>query len=459
MNMDNRRYNVNARSLPVSNALHGSSTVISELEPLHRRPDVVLNEQGLPRHSGRTRLKKLVHKSKIRFGTWNVGTLNCKSVEVVGVMIQRKINILCLQETKWRGEEAKDIQGFKLWYTGKVSARNGVGIIIDKEWKKNVVEVSRIGDRIISLKMIIGRETVNIVSAYAPQVGTEASLKELFWEDLEGLIRHIPQSEKIFIGGDFNGHVGREAGQYARVHGGFGFGELNNEGQTLLDFSLAYDFKIANTCFKKRDEHLITYKSGASRSQIDFLLVRNTDRKLCKNCKVIPGDAVTTQHRVLVLDVCIMSKIQKRRQVVTPRIRWWQLKGEKQDIFKRNLLDKGIWDSQGSANIIWEDMAKKIREVAKVVLGESKGSGPRDKESWWWNNSVQDKIKYKKNCFKAIHLCNNEENWERYRMAKKETKRAVGEARSKAFEEFYKNLETKEGEQNIYKIAKSRERK
>ncbi|XP_054785679.1 uncharacterized protein LOC129292162 [Prosopis cineraria] len=44
-------------------------------------------------------------------------------------------------------------------------------------------------------------------------------------------------------------------------------------------------------------------------------------------------------------------------------------------------------------------------------------------------------------------------------MAKKETKRAVGEARFKAFEEFYKNLETKEGEQNIYKIAKSRERK
>ena len=48
--------------------------------------------------------------------------------------------------------------------------------------------------------------------------------------------------------------------------GGFGFGELNEEGKSILDFSMAYDFKIANTCFKKREEHLITYKSGVASS-------------------------------------------------------------------------------------------------------------------------------------------------------------------------------------------------
>ena len=37
--------------------------------------------------------------------------------------------------------------GYKLWYTGKVSHRNDVGIIVDEVWKKNVVEVYRIGDR------------------------------------------------------------------------------------------------------------------------------------------------------------------------------------------------------------------------------------------------------------------------------------------------------------------------
>lgn len=94
-----------------------------------------------------------------------------------------------------------------------------MGIIVDKEWKKNMVEVNRIGDKFIFLKMIVERETVNIISAYAPQPKVEANLKELFWEDLKGLIQPISQNEQIFIGGYFNSHVGREAGHYARVHG------------------------------------------------------------------------------------------------------------------------------------------------------------------------------------------------------------------------------------------------
>ena len=46
---------------------------------------------------------------------------------------------LCIQETKWVGEKATDIDNYKLWYINKVSRRNGVGIILDEVWK-NVVE-------------------------------------------------------------------------------------------------------------------------------------------------------------------------------------------------------------------------------------------------------------------------------------------------------------------------------
>ena len=69
---------------------------------------------------------------------WYIGTLG-KAWEVIGVRRDRKINISCPQETKWVGEKSKDIDGYKLWYTNKVSRRNGVGIILDEVWK-NVVE-------------------------------------------------------------------------------------------------------------------------------------------------------------------------------------------------------------------------------------------------------------------------------------------------------------------------------
>ena len=41
-----------------------------------------------------------------------------------------------------------------------------------------------------------------------PQVGLDESAKRQFWEDLDGLIRAVPSSEKLFIGGDLNGHIG-----------------------------------------------------------------------------------------------------------------------------------------------------------------------------------------------------------------------------------------------------------
>ena len=48
---------------------------------------------------------------------------------------------------------------------------------------------------------------------------------------------------------------------------------------------------------------------------------------------------------------------------------------------------------------------------------------------------------------------------EEYKRAKLEAKKVVSEAKTKAYEEMYKKLDTKEGEQNIYKLAKTRAKK
>ena len=45
-----------------------------------------------------------------------------------------------------------------------------------------------------------------------------------------------------------------------------------------------------NTFFQKQEEHLITYKSGNTRTTIDYILVKRTELKAAKDCKVIPGE-------------------------------------------------------------------------------------------------------------------------------------------------------------------------
>ena len=72
----------------------------------------------------------------------------------------------------------------------------------------------------MSMKLVKQKGKINIVSAYAPQVGCSLDEKEAFWEELEGLIRGFPEDEQVIIVADLNGHVGTENGGYEQWHGG-----------------------------------------------------------------------------------------------------------------------------------------------------------------------------------------------------------------------------------------------
>jgi exonuclease III len=46
----------------------------------------------------------------VRVGTWNVGSLTSKLREVVDTMFRWRVNILCVRETKWKGQKAKEVE-------------------------------------------------------------------------------------------------------------------------------------------------------------------------------------------------------------------------------------------------------------------------------------------------------------------------------------------------------------
>jgi hypothetical protein len=65
-------------------------------------------------------------------------------------------------------------------YTGKERSRNGIGILIDKSLKNEVVVVRRQGNMIIMIKLVFGDLVLNVISAYAPQVGLSDDVKRRF---------------------------------------------------------------------------------------------------------------------------------------------------------------------------------------------------------------------------------------------------------------------------------------
>ena len=172
-----------------------------------------------------------------------------------------------------------------------------------EKWTNNFFEVHRVSDRILVLRLVLGESVFTFVSVYAPQAGRLNEEKTIFYDELQKCISKVPSSEILIPLGDWNGHVGEKAGGFEDVHGGFGYSTRNSEGEWILEFAMTNNLFVANTCFMKRESHLMTYNSGGFKSQINFILYRKTFKSMVKNVKIIPGEECALQHHLLVCDL------------------------------------------------------------------------------------------------------------------------------------------------------------
>ncbi|KAK3572244.1 hypothetical protein QTP86_029403 [Hemibagrus guttatus] len=386
-----------------------------------------------------------------------VGTLQRKGRELADMMERRKVDILCVQETKWKGSKARSIgAGFKLFYYGVDSKRNGVGVVLKEEFVRNVLEVKRVSDRMMSLKLEIEGVMLNVVSGYAPQVGCELEEKERFWSELDEVMESIPTGERVVIGADFNGHVGEGNTGDEEVMGKFGVKERNLEGQMVVDFAKRMDMAVVNTYFQKREEHRVTYKSGGRRTQVDYILCRRGNLKEISDCKVVVGESVARQHRMVVCRMTLMV-CKKKRSEIEKKTKWWKLKKEECCEEFRQKLRQAL----GGQVVLpddWETTAEVIRETGRKVLGVSSGRRKEDKETWWWNEEVQDSIQRKGLAKKKWDMDRTEENRQEYKELQCRVKREVSKAKQNAYDELYTRLDTREGEKDLYRLARQRDR-
>ncbi|KAK3510289.1 hypothetical protein QTP70_033153 [Hemibagrus guttatus] len=341
----------------------------------------------------RQREKRKGKSVGLRIGTLNVGTMTGKGRELADMMERRKVDILCVQETRWKGSKARSIgAGFKLFYYGVDSKRNGVGVVLKEEFVRNVLEVKRVSDRVMSLKLEIEGVMLNVVIGYAPQVGCELEEKERFWSELDEVMESIPTGERVVIGADFNGHVGEGNTGDEEVMGKFGVKERNLEGQMVVEFAKRMDMGVVNTYFQKREEHRVTYKSGIRRTQVDYILCRRGNLKEISDCKVVVGKSVARQHRMVVCRMTLMVCKKKRSKIeIEKKTKWWKLKKEECCEEFRQKLRQAL-GGQVLLPDDWETTAEVIREMGRKVLGVSSGKRKEDKETWWWNEEVQNSI-------------------------------------------------------------------
>ncbi|KAK3549270.1 hypothetical protein QTP70_034481 [Hemibagrus guttatus] len=257
-------------------------------------------------------------------------------------------------------------------------------------------------------------------------VGCELEEKERFWIELDEVMESIPTGERVVIGADFNGHVGEGNTGDEEVMGKFGVKERNLEGQMVVDFAKRMDMAVVNTYFQKREEHR----------------VKNTAR----------------QHRMVVCRMTSMVCKKKRSKIeIEKKTKWWKLKKEECCEEFRQKLRQAL----GGQVVLpddWETTAEMIRETGRKVLGVSSLRRKEDKETWWWNEEVQDSIQRKRLAKKKWDMDRTEENRQEYKELQRRVKRKVSKAKQKAYDELYTRLDTTEGQKDLYRLARQRDR-
>ena len=397
-----------------------------------------------------------------------MGTLKKRSSEVVETLTRGRVDTRSVQEHRWAGGiEANQTclmkgknSNYKFYWCGSRMGL-GVGLLLAEKWIEKVFDVQCVSDRILLLCLVIDKTVFAFISVYAPQVGRPDIEKEQFYDLLQEIVSKVPNSEVLIPIGDWNSHVGRVAGAFEAVHGGFGYGNCNIEGERLLEFAVPNNLIVGNTQFKKRDSHLITYSSRENNSQIDYILYPKSFKKSVINVKVIPGEECTLQHHILVCELKITTpKIKKHN--FSPRLGTWKLHdldiiNKFTPIFNTKLEATQI-DPSPDIEEIWSKLKTTLLETTSVVCGSSSKHQWRP-VTWWWDDRVEDAINDKRSRYRTYkklrkhgHMPETIAAKEAYNLAKRVSKHVVWLAKSEAEKEAFALISPNGNE--IFHIAK-----
>ena len=260
----------------------------------------------------------------------------------------------------------------------------------------------------------------------------------------------VVTSEKLLVGGDFNGHVGSDICGFGEVHGGFWIEEINDGRVRLLGWAVGKGLHLMNTCFQKRKSWLITFRSGETETMIDYILVNNKYRSSVKDVKVIPGEDTVSQHCLLLMDMVFKKKF-RRKAKFRKKLKLWSLReSEVKEEFVEGVNNKC------DGNEDWCGLKRKLLDVASEVCGYTKGK-PRNFETWCWNKDVDVAVCRKRKLFWIWKKSQNDEDRKKYCETKKDAKRVVyNMAMDQKAREAVEKVDLCHDGRGLFRIAKQR---
>ena len=113
--------------------------------------------------------------------------------------------------------------------------------------------------------------------------------------------------------------------------------------------------------------------SGTNRTAIDYILVRRQDLRDMKDCKIIPGESIASQHRLLVASMEFKAHHKKQQRARVKKNKWYMLKHqEKKDELSLRLAEH-MGRRKEEEETTWDEICHMINTNANEILGETSG--------------------------------------------------------------------------------------
>ncbi|CAH8600573.1 unnamed protein product [Dicrocoelium dendriticum] len=118
---------------------------------------------------------------------------------------------------------------------------------------------------------------------------------------LSSVLRSVSRSDRLFLLGDFNAHVERDASVWTDVMGSYGIGSANAKGDWLLLLCVTYGLTLTNTRFALSASDRATWahpRSGHAHL-LDYAIVRQRDMREMRMTRVLSGAERDTAHKLV----------------------------------------------------------------------------------------------------------------------------------------------------------------
>ena len=322
-----------------------------------------------------------------------------RSALIAHELSRLNIDIAALSEVRFpdEGNLKEQGAGYTLYWSGKPSTErrlSGVGFMVKTSIASKLESLpTGHSDRIISMRLSLkNQQHVTLFSIYAPTLQADPADKDKFYSDLRRLLLDTPADDKVIVLGDFNARVGSDSEAWKGVLGKHGVGNCNDNGRLLLEFCSELQFVITNTLFQQKDRLKTTWMHPRSKHWhlLDYVLIRQRDRKDVKLTRVMPSAECHTDHRLVrcKLKLCFRPK-SKRKEPTKKKLHLAKLQ---QPIVEANFqaalkakLDKDEEPLDSSTESMWQHLKTSILEASGEVIGYIK----RKNKDWFDENDTE----------------------------------------------------------------------